>query len=75
MSDPSLQAELRAIQAGLKYTEIKYKDGSTYNGYVKDGKREGVGISVSTKGEKQIGELHLNNRHGVGKVEWANGGS
>jgi len=29
-----LQAELRAIQAGLDYKEIKYSNGGTYNGYV-----------------------------------------
>ncbi len=63
-----LQAELRAIQAGLEYTEIKYSDGVTYNGYVKDGNREGVGILVLTNGQKQIGEWHLNNRLGIGKL-------
>jgi hypothetical protein len=29
-----LQAELRAIQNGLQYKEIKYSDGDIYNGYV-----------------------------------------
>ena len=39
-----LQAELRAIQQGLQYTEIQ-ADEVTYKGYVdKDGQREGVGI-------------------------------
>jgi hypothetical protein len=41
-----LQAELRAIQNGLKYGEIKYSDGDIYNGYLKDGLCEGVGIFV-----------------------------
>ncbi len=30
---------------------------------------------VLTSGKKQFGEWHLNNIHGVGKVEWANGDS
>jgi len=48
-----LQAELRAIQQGLMYTEIKYSDGSIYKGYVdKDGQREGVAITTLTSGTK-----------------------
>jgi hypothetical protein len=69
-----LQAELRAIQNGLQYGEIKYSDG-IYNGYVKDGKREGVGINTFTDGQIDIAEYHLNKLHGCGKVEWANGDS
>ncbi len=71
-----LQAELRAIQQGLQYREIKYSDGVIYKGYVnKDGQIEGVGIRIFTDGEKDYGEWHLNNRHGCGKVEFASGGS
>ena len=57
-----LQAELRAINSGLEYREIKYEEGHRYTGYVtKDGKREGVGILIfAANGEKQIGEWHLN---------------
>ena len=34
-----LQAELKAIQQGLEYEEIEWKDGSKYKRYVnKDGK-------------------------------------
>jgi serine/threonine protein kinase len=32
-----LQAELRAIQNGLQYGQIKNEKGTIYNGYVKDG--------------------------------------
>ena len=46
-----LQAELRAINSGLEYREIKYSDGDRYTGYVnKDGKREGVGILITASG-------------------------
>jgi hypothetical protein len=54
-----LQAELRAIQLGLQYIEIKEKNG-IYNGYLKDDDREGVGITTFTSGQKNIGEYHLN---------------
>ena len=38
-----LQAELKAIQQGLKYKEKEGKSGSKYKGYVnQDGKFEGV---------------------------------
>jgi hypothetical protein len=69
-----LQAELRAIQNGLQYGQIKYDNG-IYNGYVKDGKREGVGITTGTSGQKDIAEYHLNNRHGCVKVEFGGGNS
>jgi hypothetical protein len=69
-----LQAELRAIKNGLKYGQIKYDNG-IYNGYVKDGKKEGVGINSFTSGHKDIGEYHLNKLHGCAKVEYADGGS
>jgi hypothetical protein len=68
-----LQAELRAIQNGLQYIEIKNEKGTIYNGYVKDGIAEGVGINISTDGEKYIGECHLNKLHGCVKREWADG--
>ena len=64
------QAELRAIQAG----EIKFSDGCIYNGYVKDGQREGVGITTLPSGQKDIAEYHLNKLHGCGKTEFADGG-
>jgi hypothetical protein len=71
-----LQAELRAIQNGLQYKEIKYLDGDIYRKYVdKDGQREGVGIRIFTEGYKDYGEWHLNNRHGCAKVEDASGNS
>jgi hypothetical protein len=70
-----LQAELRAIQQGLQYTENVTKD-ITYKGYVdKDGNKEGVGIRIHTSGYKDYAQYHLNNRHGVGKVEYADGDS
>ena len=54
-----LQAELRAIQNGLQYGKIKNSSG-LYNGYfIKDGKREGVGITTSAPRQKDIGEYHL----------------
>jgi hypothetical protein len=68
-----LQAELRAIQSGLQYIEIKDTDGTTYNGYVKDGLCEGVGITTLTSGHRDIAEYHLNKLHGCGKVEGADG--
>ena len=71
-----LQAELRAIQQGLQYTEIQVNDRITYKGYVdKDGKQEGVGIRIWSNGEKDYAQWHLDNRHGVGKVEYASGNS
>ncbi len=71
-----LQAELRAIQQGLQYTEIQVNKDVTYKGYVdKDGQREGVGIRIWSNGEKDYAQLHLNNMHGVGKVEWPDGDS
>jgi hypothetical protein len=69
-----LQAELRAIQDGLQYKEIKYNNG-IYNGYVKDGNAEGVGIITLTSCQKLIAEYHLNNRHGCVKVEFGGGNS
>jgi hypothetical protein len=69
-----LQAELRAIQMGLKYIEASNKE-LTYKGYVKDGNREGVGIKTWKDGQKDIGEYHLNKLHGCAKVEYANGNS
>ena len=46
-----LQAELRAINSGLEYREIKYSDGGKYTGYVnKDGKTEVVGIAITDIG-------------------------
>ena len=53
-----LQAELRAIQAGLEYIEVEDEDG-TYYGYVKDGFLEGVGINTAPSGQKDIAEYHL----------------
>jgi hypothetical protein len=48
-----LQAELRAIQQGLKYTEIQVNKELTYKGYVdKDGNAEGVGIRIWSDGDK-----------------------
>ena len=71
-----LQAELRAIQQGLQYTEIQETKHITYKGYVdKDGNKEGVGIRIDTRGDKDYAQWHLNNRHGVGKVEHADGHS
>jgi hypothetical protein len=69
-----LQAELRAIQEGFIYKEIKYSNG-IYNGYVKDGLREGVGITTLTSGHKDIGEYHLNQLNGCAKLEFEDGGS
>jgi hypothetical protein len=42
-----LQAELKAIDQGLEYRKINFKDEGKYAGYVnKDGQREGVGILI-----------------------------
>jgi hypothetical protein len=69
-----LQAELRAIQQGLQFKEINYKNGVKYTGYVnQDGQIEGVGMRIWTNGEKDYGELHLNKHHGCQKVEYASG--
>jgi hypothetical protein len=71
-----LQAELRAIQNGLKYLEEEVDEELTYKGYEdKDGNAEGVGMRIFTNGYKDYGEYHLNKRHGCGKEEWTNGDS
>jgi hypothetical protein len=71
-----LQAELRAIQNGLKYIEEEVDEELTYKGYVdKDGNWEGVGIRIFTNGYKDYGEWHLNKPHGCVKVEGASGKS
>jgi hypothetical protein len=71
-----LQPELRATQQGLEYRERQVGDELTYKGYInKDGQFEGVGLFKRTNDDKFYGEWHLNNRHGCGKVEWADGGS
>ncbi len=71
-----LQAELRAIQQGLQYTEKQVNKDVTYKGYVdKDGLREGVAIRIWSDGYKDYAQWHLNNRHGVAKVEYASGRS
>jgi hypothetical protein len=70
-----LQAELRAIQNGLQYGQIKGDNGNIFNGYVKDGKREGVGIKTTPSGLKEYGEWHLNKCNGCAKVEFASGNS
>jgi MORN repeat len=67
-----LQPELRAIQQGLEYGQIKYSDG-VYDGYIKDGKKEGVGIRKLTYGQIDMGEFHLNKCNGCGKTKFANG--
>ena len=69
-----LQAELRAIQNGLQYGELKFTN-AIYNGYVKNGKREGVGITTTTSGQKEIAEYHLNKCNGCAKVEYADDSS
>ena len=64
-----LQAELNAIKQGLKYEEYEYPSGNRYKGYWnKDLQKEGVGISIFTSGEKQIGEWHLDKLHGCTKT-------
>jgi hypothetical protein len=70
-----LQAELRAIQNGLQYGQIKNDNGNIYKGYLKDRKKEGVGITTATSGGKDIGEYHLNKCNGCAKVEGASGNS
>ena len=60
-----LQAELRAIHQGLQYKEIQEDEEHRYHGYVdQDGLREGVGMRISTDGEKDYGEWHLNKQRG-----------
>ena len=68
-----VQAELRAIQSGLEYKEIKYLSGEMYKGYVKDGEKEGVGITTSPWGYKEVGEYHLGRLHGCSYIELASG--
>ncbi len=65
-----LQAELRAIQQGLKYIE-EDNEISKYKGYINnDDQYEGVGIEYNKDGTKIFSsEFHLNNLHGVVKVE------
>jgi MORN repeat len=58
----------------LQYGEKKYSDG-VYNGYIKDGLREGPGITILTSGQKDIAEYHLEKLHGCGKLEFASGNS
>ncbi len=63
------QAELYAIQKGLKYNKrIQYSDGSFYRGYVnKQGKEEGVGIIKLDKG-RIIAEFKEGKKHGAVKI-------
>jgi hypothetical protein len=69
-----LQSELRAIQLGLKYEEIKVNERLTYKGYVEmDARKEGVGLEILPNGTNIYGEWHLNKLNGCGKVEFANG--
>jgi hypothetical protein len=69
-----LQAELRAINQGLKYIERKNPNGNIYTGYVnKNEEKEGVGIGILTNGTKHIGEFYLNKLHGCVKVEYPSG--
>ncbi len=45
------QPELKAIQQGLQYKEIKFNEEFTYKGYVnEDGDWEGVGIRIWADG-------------------------
>ena len=70
-----IQAELRAIQQGLKYIEEEPNIVS-YKGYVnQDGLYEGVGVQIFKSGDKNYGEWHLNKRNGVGKKVYASGDS
>ena len=46
-----------------------------YNGYLKNGLREGPGITIFTSGQKDIAEYHLNKLHGCGKTEFEDGNS
>jgi|LauGreDrversion4_2_1035121.scaffolds.fasta_scaffold256736_2 hypothetical protein len=69
-----LQAELRAIQQGLQYTEMQVTKEIIYKGYVdKDGQREGVGMRIKTDGYKDYGQWHLDKRQGLGMAEFPNG--
>ncbi len=71
-----MKVEYRVIQLGLKYEEKQVNKDVRYHGYVnKDGQREGVGIRIFTDGFKDYAEWHLNNIHGVVKVELPDGSS
>ena len=60
----------------MQYKEKEYDNGSRYKGYLnKDGQREGVGILITAKGKKQIGEWHKNKLHQCAKVHYPDGGS
>ncbi len=59
----------------MQYGEKKYSDGAIYNGYLKDGRREGPGIITGTSGQKDSAEYHLDKLHGCAKLEFADGGS
>jgi hypothetical protein len=64
-----IQAELRAIQQGLKYIEEK----NDYYGYVnQDGQREGAGIEIFPN-SKRYGERHLDKLHGCSKFVYDDG--
>jgi hypothetical protein len=66
-----IQAELRAIQQGLKYIEKE----NDYYGYVNQhGQYEGVGIYILPSFCKTYGEWLLGKLHGCGKDVYDDGG-
>jgi hypothetical protein len=71
-----LQAELKAIYAGLIYKVQRYDNGS-YKGYFdRKGLKEGVGISTFDEdSEIHSGEYHKGMLHGIGKCIYAEGSS
>ncbi len=54
---------------------MKYSNGNIYNGYLKDGLREGPGLTTTPSGQKDIAEYHLDKLHGCAKLEDASGDS
>ena len=62
----------RVMKGGSK-TIIKYKDGTIYEGDVKDGKENGYGTTTYKDGAVYVGNYKNGLWHGQGKMTWANG--
>ena len=57
----------------MQYGEKKYSNGHIYNGYFKEGLKEGPGITTTPSGQKDIAEYHLDKCNGCGKGEFTSG--
>lgn len=65
--------EISRIQRPDGSFEIKYDDGSTYVGNLKNNQRHGVGTLSSATGEEYVGEFVDGKRHGVGTTKSRSG--